>query len=303
MEDKEIISNKSNKDNKNNKSNKNNKNNKEDTEDEEDIKYEDKKLDWSINYENIFADWCDKAMSYRYLHTQCNRYYNNFQTSITIPVIFISTITGVANFAQERVPLWFVPIYTIIVGGLNILAGFITTISHFLKIAELNEGHRVSAISWGKFCRNIKIELAKHPNEREPLEIYLKKAKEQYDLLLETSPFIRHKEIILFNKKFKNNQFYKPEICDNLISVVDTIYKPVIKESCKDNTIQIINNIKEQKTNITKSIEIEEFMKKYRKENNRDPTTEEIYDNLQDAIEKKYIDKFFTKLKKSKDIV
>ena len=303
MEDKEIISNKNNKDNKDNKNNKNNKNNKEDTEDEEDIKYEDKKLDWSINYENIFADWCDKAMSYRYLHTQCNRYYNNFQTSITIPVIFISTITGVANFAQERVPLSFVPIYTIIVGGLNILAGFITTISHFLKIAELNEGHRVSAISWGKFCRNIKIELAKHPNEREPLEIYLKKAKEQYDLLLETSPFIRHKEIILFNKKFKNNQFYKPEICDNLISVVDTIYKPELKESSKDNTIQIINNIKEQKTNITKSIEIEEFMKKYRKENNRDPTTEEIYDNLQDAIEKKYIDKFFTKLKKSKDIV
>ena len=32
-----------------------------------------------------------------------------------------------------------------------------------LKVAELNEGHRVASISWGKFGRQIKVQLARHP--------------------------------------------------------------------------------------------------------------------------------------------
>jgi len=257
------------------------------------------KLHWSKNYESIFADWCDKAMSYRYLHSECNRHYNNVNNSITIPVIIISTMTGVANFAQSRVPPDYVPYYTIAVGGLNILAGLITTISHFLKIAELNERHRIAAIAWGKFCRNIKIELAKHPDEREALEIYLKRTKEQYDLLLETSPEIRHKEIILFNKKFKKNIFFKPEICDYLVSVTETIYKeePKINNDDKDDTLKIVKNIKERKNDILEGIKIDEFIKKYKAHNNRDPTVEEIYDNLEDNIEKKHIDIFIGKMK------
>ena len=66
---------------------------------------EDKNLQWTSYYENIFADWCDKAMCYRYLHSNCNRYYYFLQICFTIPVIFISTLTGVANFAQERIPV------------------------------------------------------------------------------------------------------------------------------------------------------------------------------------------------------
>ena len=259
------------------------------------------KLQWSKNYETIFADWCDKAMSYRYLHSECNRYYNQYNNIVTIPVIIISTMTGVANFAQSRVPEDYVPYYTIVVGGLNILAGLITTITHFLKIAELNESHRVATIAWGKFCRNIKIELAKHPNEREPLEIYLKKAKEQYDLLLETSPFIRHKEIILFNNKFKKKIFFKPEICDSLESVTSTIYTADYIDNNdkddKDETLKIIENIKQKKTDILENLKIEDFIKKYKEQNNRDPSVEEIYTNLEDNILKKYIDKFVCKYK------
>ena len=122
---------------------------------------------WSKFYELILIDWCDKAMCYRYLHGNCNRYYNFMNILFTIPVIFISTLTGVANFAQERIPDNYVFYYTIGVGSLNILAGFITTISQFLKISELNEAHKASAISWGKLHRNIKLELAKKPEERE----------------------------------------------------------------------------------------------------------------------------------------
>ena len=255
------------------------------------------KLEWSKNYDTILADWADKAMSFRYLHDKCNRYYNICNKCITIPIIFISTLTGVANFAQSRVPAEYVPYYTISVGGMNIIAGLITTIAHFLKIAELNERHRVAAIAWGKFNRNIKLELTKHPNEREPLEIFIKRTKDKYDLLLETSPDIRHTIIIAFNKKFRKSKFFKPEICDNLESVVVTMYKET------DDVTTIVQNIKENQNNISKTIQIEEFIRQYKTANNREPTTEEIYDNLDEKINKKYIDAFIAKFKLKKKSV
>ena len=57
------------------------------------------------------------------------------------PVIIISTITGTANFAQERFSDDIKKLVTSI-GTLSIIAGIITVTPTFLKIAELNEGHR-----------------------------------------------------------------------------------------------------------------------------------------------------------------
>ena len=47
---------------------------------------------WTTYYEDIFVDWCDKAMSYRYLHSTCHRSYYKKHVWFTIPVIFISTL-------------------------------------------------------------------------------------------------------------------------------------------------------------------------------------------------------------------
>ncbi len=67
----------------------------------------------------------------------------------TIPVIIISTVTGTANFAQEHFPDHRATM-AMIIGGFNIMAAIITTISQFLKIAEVNESHRVATLSWGR---------------------------------------------------------------------------------------------------------------------------------------------------------
>ena len=84
--------------------------------------------------------------------------------------------TGTANFAADRVPENYRGYYSMIIGFINIVAGIITTIQQFLKISELNEAHRVSSISWDKFYRRIKVELAKSPNERQNVYDFLKDA-------------------------------------------------------------------------------------------------------------------------------
>ncbi len=191
-------------------------------------------IEWSKEHEYILAEWADKAICFRWLHAKSHGQYSHLNTWFTIPVIVMSTITGTANFAQDRFPEKIKDYATMGIGAVNIFAGILTTIQQFLKIGELNEAHRVSSISWGKFYRNIKVELSKAPTERTSVSQMLKISKEEYDRLMETSPTIPEKIIKQFNKifntKMKNKKpsfiLKKPEICDNIESTMLSIYKP-----------------------------------------------------------------------------
>jgi tryptophanyl-tRNA synthetase len=180
-----------------------------------------------------------------------------------------------------------------IVGAFNILAGIITTIQQFLKITQLNEAHRVSSISWDKFYRNIKIELAKHPHERIPVIQMLKMSKEEFDRLMETSPTIPDKIIESFKTSFKQNEEFekisKPEICDVMIST-ESFLNPWNND---DNKIKRITDMKYSLSlrEINKKhhdeiyvLSVNNFIKSFIQINNRKPTDNEIIDNLQDEI-------------------
>lgn len=193
--------------------------------------------EWTLEHERILVEWADKAMCYRWLHSRSNIMYSSLNTWYTIPVIIISTVTGTANFAQERVPLSYQNYFVMVIGAFNILAGIITTIQQFLKITQLNEAHRVASIAWDKFYRNIKIELAKHPDERMNVTQMIKISKEEYDRLMETSPVIPDKIIKKFKMEFKDEgqdidddkpkimpKIIKPEIC-SLFTSEDLFFK------------------------------------------------------------------------------
>ena len=162
--------------------------------------------EWTNEHEKILIEWGDKAMCYRWLHSRSNMMYSTLNAWYTIPVIIISTVTGTANFAQERVPINYQNYFVMIVGSFNILAGIITTIQQFLKITQLNEAHRVSSIAWDKFYRNIKMELAKHPRERMDVKHMLKICKEEFDRLIETSPDIDRTILKKFKETFEGKK-------------------------------------------------------------------------------------------------
>jgi hypothetical protein len=176
--------------------------------------------EWKDEHENILTEWAEKAMCYRWLHHRSHMSYRQKNAMYTIPVIVISTLTGTANFALDRFSSTAQQWAVMVIGALNISAGIISTVSQFLKISEINEGHRVASIAWDKFYRNIKLELNKAPKERRhPLEM-LKLSKEEYDRLTETSPMIQDNIIKLFKKSFDfikmKNELSLPEILDDL---------------------------------------------------------------------------------------
>jgi hypothetical protein len=215
----------------------------------------------------------------------------------------MSTLTGTANFAQDKFPPEYKSFAQMGIGAVNIFAGILTTVAQFLKIGELNEAHRVSAIAWDKFYRNIKVELAKAPEERMHVNQMLKMCKEEFDRLMETSPTINDVTIELFKQTFTSNkntsqlsdkkqqlylnfaQINKPEICDELTSTESFRYKPPeIDESVPKINPALNEAAKKKKINDAFEAEVRSFINNFKDVHKRTPTSNEIVDNLQDKI-------------------
>ncbi len=265
-------------------------------------------VDWSAQHEKILIDWADKATCYKWLHEKTTREFAKKNRWFTIPVIIMSTVTGTANFAQDKIPSSYISAYTMTIGTISLIAGIMTTIQQFLKISELNESHRVSSISWGKLNRNIKVELAKSPAERTPVTPFIKACKEEFDRLIETSQGIPNHIVALFKDTFSGgeikydskgsvlpltykqrifDELTKPEICDSLESVTKMVYKaPIVtiineitREPAVDKAVLELNQLREENKG-----KIESFITSFELEKKRFPTLEEIQDNIDETI-------------------
>jgi hypothetical protein len=272
-----------------------------------------KEQEWKTEHEIILIEWADKAMCYRWLHARSHQAYSKTNAWFTIPVIVMSTLTGTANFAQDRISEDIRPYAQMGIGAVNIFAGILTTIAQFLKIGELNEAHRVSSISWDKFYRNIKVELAKSRDERTNVGHMLKLCKEEFDRLMETSPSINEKIIAQFNSTFPTKKpsidtdkdssirkpdIKRPEICDVLVSTAEIVFiTPDIDKSDLANQSAMIElTRKKNKIMANYEKEVNEWVTKFEEKHNRKPLESEMLDNLQDKMSSDVLDKIVKRL-------
>ena len=176
---------------------------------------------WTKQQEQLMAEWSDKAGCYRWLHDRCEKKYSLMNMWITIPVIILSTLTGTANFALDG---FISPndqdakkYAQAGIGAVSIFAGILTTLGNFLRFAQGSESHRVAGIAWGKFQRQIAVELAIAPKDRIDCMDFLKLCRAELDRLIEQSPPVPDDVIHAFMKEFDDKPHVKkPEICDGM---------------------------------------------------------------------------------------
>ena len=218
-----------------------------------------KKIHWSEENETILVEWCDIAQCYKWLYTRSHTKFASMHAWFTIPTIIFSTVSGTASFAQASLPQEYQNYATLAIGSINIFIGIFATVQQYLKISELNESHRVSAISWDKFARNIRIELAKTPDERSDAGSFIKICRQEFDRLMETSPAIPDSIVNEFIGKFRGNtdnekenfkNLKKPDICDTITTVNETRHKWYLEERKRkeedDEATILVNNIRKK---------------------------------------------------------
>ena len=251
---------------------------------------------WENHHETIFVDWADKAACYKWMHNKSYIKYSSKRNMYTIPVIIMSTLTGTANFALERIPAEYQDTASVVIGSINILAGIITTVAQFLKLNELTESHRTASIAWDKFHRSIRIELIKSPEERPDINYFIKTARDEYDRLMETCPQIDKDIVELFRKKLttgidktdvvrklKNfNRLIKPELFNEISSLKDVVFKRStkrldIEQGDRSRIEKLITERDKYRQNYNK---VYEFVINFREKYSRRPSNEEIISNV-----------------------
>ena len=255
-------------------------------------------MPWEVHHETIFVDWADKAACYKWMHNKSYLKYSAKRNLFTIPVIIMSTLTGTANFALERIPEQYQDTCSIAIGSVNILAGIITTVAQFLKLNELTESHRTASIAWDKFHRSIRIELIKSPEERPDINYFIKNARDEYDRLMETCPQLDIDIVNSFRKqlttgidkndvvrKLRNfNRLIKPELFNEIYSLKDVVYKRQIKNvdiehGERDKLEKLVIEREKYRKNQDR---VNNFISNFRIRYSRHPSKEEIMSNIQD---------------------
>jgi hypothetical protein len=245
-----------------------------------------KHIEWSPENELIMVEWCDIAQCYKWLNARSHGKYSYMHAWFTIPAITLSTITGTASFAITSLPIKYQVYAPMAIGTINIFIGILTTVQQYLKISELNEAHRVSAISWDKFARNIRIELSKSPDERMEAGQFIKISRQEFDRLMETSPSIKDSIINEFNTTFRGKEgsierkryedLKKPDICNTIVSANEyrhpwylEEHKPIdielhqMPSSTESKAIEMLRSIKsEQKAAQEKKDKIQKTLQK-----------------------------------------
>jgi hypothetical protein len=236
-------------------------------------------VEWSPENEMIMVEWCDIAQCYKWLNAESHARYSYMHAWFTIPAIVLSTISGTASFAQTSLPTTYQTYSPMAIGAINIFIGILTTVQQYLKISELNEAHRVSSISWDKFARNIRIELAKKPEERMDAGHFLKLNRQEFDRLMETSPMVDAKVIAKFNNTFlgkegslerrRFQELKKPDICNTIVSANEIRHQWYLNigkstddfdfDSKDAMTTNLQNKVKEQEAELKRS---KEFIRK-----------------------------------------
>jgi hypothetical protein len=135
---------------------------------------------------------------------------------ITVPVIILSTLTGSASFVMNSLvgdnPTG-QKYAQIGIGSVSIFTGILTTLGNFFRYAQNSESNRVASIAWGKFQRQIAVELALSPMERLDCSDFLGIARAELDRLIEQSPPIPDGIIVEFEKEFESVPLLKrPDI-------------------------------------------------------------------------------------------
>lgn len=202
---------------------------------------------WYPPQEAILKQWGEAAACYRFMHYQSFLQYRKSNMRFTLPVIVLSTLTGTANFAQEQFPPNLQPYVAPTIGGMNLIAGLIATIAQFLKVSELMEAHRVAAMSYGKFSRTIRLELALPLTERSKDGTFMiEDCRGEYDRLIEQSPPIPREILQAFEKEFPfDNKFYKPEIMHiQPIRLYSAIKEVIQKDKTKEELVKEVQQIR-----------------------------------------------------------
>ena len=177
---------------------------------------------WTEKQEKLLHKWAQKAAGYRWLHNHARLMFKNQHDWLSYPTIIMSSITGVGGFAvlnpsadASTTTKGRIMLLQYFFAFMNVVSGIINSVSKFNNCGKLMETHSMMCVQYSKFYRNIDMELSLDVQHRADVIDFVKKAREEYDRLLDDAPDIPANSIRAFNIEFPDKD-NKPDVCNGL---------------------------------------------------------------------------------------
>lgn len=186
-------------------------------------------VSWNSRLEEYFSSSGEKAHCLSVMHKQAEALYSRRRNFIELPVIIGSAMIGFLNAGSTS--MFDDPQTSSIALGIGSLAvGVLQTINTYFNWAKRAEGHRISAIQYGKLYRFLSIEMSLPRNERMTPADLLKQTRDTYDRLQEVSPMLPPEVIREFKQTFaKYTDISKPEEANGLEKIEVFVENPMRK--------------------------------------------------------------------------
>jgi hypothetical protein len=187
---------------------------------------------WDETQQRFMKQMIDRAKCYIWLYDRSFRLYKTLWLVYMIPVLVITTFSGVANLGQlgfsdpnlEQTKQARI-IYPIVLGILNIFAAILTSLMQFFKIAEQKECHRRAGKDWQLFSTDLEIIYFAH-FDLTVRNRKFEKMLNRYKQLLERSPSIPKIYLYQLNQQYSSRtDLVLPEIVGQ-IKTLDLHTKP-----------------------------------------------------------------------------
>lgn len=181
---------------------------------------------WDDTQKKFIKQMIDRGKCYVSLYDSSFRLYKTLWLAYMIPVLVITTFSGVANLgqlgflgdsfngSQSRI------IYPIVLGILNIVAAILTSLMQFFKISEQKEAHRRAGKDWVQFVTDMEIIFFSQfsPDLRTKK---FNKMIQKYKVLLEKSPSIPRIFLNRLGEKYgMTDDLVMPEIVGDIKPLV-----------------------------------------------------------------------------------
>jgi|APGre2960657373_1045057.scaffolds.fasta_scaffold05521_4 hypothetical protein len=155
-------------------------------------------VEWSEAEEFYLMELCKLSQELAQKYNVCYLVYKRHQTRVRIPIIALSSVSGLVSFGTSVFPPSAHGAVNISVGICAMLVALVGSIESFLKIPEIIAGSVQASANFVKLAEMISVELALPRHKRTSSGIvFLREAYKTYEKLQEAAPTVfRHVKFV-----------------------------------------------------------------------------------------------------------
>lgn len=175
---------------------------------------------WNDDYENLIAQWGEKAAGLRFMHNNSAGYWRKVSNELTLYSIVATTIASAAslvagsidsNDAKNAV------LFT--AGGIGLVTSFIQSLKKFYNSDEKAAEHGSIAKQWGSYYRNVTLQMGMSREDRRPSDELSDWALKEYERLQQEALPLRQIDVTLYKKTFSKSDQAMPDNCRDDYSI------------------------------------------------------------------------------------